>query len=117
MGPAQALAAPLWHPPRLAISVVFCCMKKIEWLTERELMLDGVRFRCELEDFSQKTNAERIFILKNRGALETYATCSQMRHHRTCSSSEYSKAALRPYSHCGYSQTQCHPFGKATADD
>jgi hypothetical protein len=48
-------------------------MKKIDWLSERDFMLDGVKFHCELEDYSQKTNAERIVILKNRGALEPYA--------------------------------------------
>lgn len=47
-------------------------MKPIEWLNERELVVDGVRFRCALDDYSLESNAERLVLLKDREGLEAY---------------------------------------------
>jgi SAM-dependent methyltransferase len=47
-------------------------MKTIEWLSEKELALDGVRFMCSLDDFSLKTNTERLILLKDREGLNSY---------------------------------------------
>jgi len=49
-------------------------MKTIDWLNEREFTIDGVKFYCALDDYSQRTNAARVVILKDRGSLEAYAS-------------------------------------------
>ena len=48
-------------------------MNELEWHGEKEFSVGGVRFLCELNDDSLKTNDERFILLKDRGSLETYA--------------------------------------------
>jgi hypothetical protein len=50
------------------------CVKTLEWLNEREFVIDGVAFQCTLGDYSGKTNRERFVLLKDRAVLEQYAT-------------------------------------------
>jgi SAM-dependent methyltransferase len=49
-------------------------MKPLEWSSEREFTVDGVRFRCDLDDYSAKTDRERFVLLKARTVLDDYAT-------------------------------------------
>jgi SAM-dependent methyltransferase len=49
-------------------------VKTLEWLNEREFVIDGVAFECTLGDYSEKTNRERFVLLKDRAVLEQYAT-------------------------------------------
>jgi SAM-dependent methyltransferase len=47
-------------------------MKPLEWRSERELVVDGVRFECSVDDYTRKTSRDRIVLLKSRGVLEQY---------------------------------------------
>ena len=47
-------------------------MKTIEWKNQTEFSVDGVRFLCSLDDYTRKTDNDRIIILKDRGSLECY---------------------------------------------
>jgi len=47
-------------------------MKPIEWKTPTEFSVDGVNFLCSLDDYTRKTDDERIIILKDRNSLESY---------------------------------------------
>src|SRR5207344_3172992 len=47
-------------------------VKSIAWHSEQEFSIDGVNFLCVQGDYSQKTNSQRIVILKDRGVLDTY---------------------------------------------
>jgi SAM-dependent methyltransferase len=47
-------------------------MKPIEWKNETEFSCDGVKFLCSLDDYTRKTDNDRIIILKDRGSLESY---------------------------------------------
>jgi cephalosporin hydroxylase len=47
-------------------------MKPIEWKNQTEFSVDGVKFFCSLDDYSRKTDNDRIIILKDRGSLESY---------------------------------------------
>jgi SAM-dependent methyltransferase len=47
-------------------------MKPIEWKNQTEFTVDGVKFLCSLDDYTRKTDNDRIVILKDRGSLETY---------------------------------------------
>jgi Methyltransferase domain len=58
-------------------------MKQIEWLSDREFSVDGVRFLCALDDYSLKTNDDRLVILKDRESLESYAAVFSGTHPRT----------------------------------
>jgi cephalosporin hydroxylase len=47
-------------------------MKPIEWKNQTEFSVDGVKFFCSLDDYTRKTDNDRIIILKDRGSLESY---------------------------------------------
>jgi cephalosporin hydroxylase len=47
-------------------------MKAIEWKNETEFSVDDVKFFCSLDDYTRKTNDDRIIILKDRASLESY---------------------------------------------
>jgi SAM-dependent methyltransferase len=47
-------------------------MKMIEWKNQTEFTVDGVNFLCSLDDSTQKTNNNRIIILKDRPSLDSY---------------------------------------------
>lgn len=49
-------------------------MKTLEWSSDREFALGGVRFSCTLGDYTSKTDRERLVLLKERTVLEQYAT-------------------------------------------
>lgn len=49
-------------------------MEHIRWLSDRECTVGGVTFYCSLDDFSRKSDAERLILLKDREVLENYAT-------------------------------------------
>ena len=48
-------------------------MKPIEWKSDTEFSVDGVKFLCSLDDTGRKTNSERIIILKDRASLQSYS--------------------------------------------
>jgi hypothetical protein len=58
-------------------------MKQSEWLSDKEFSVDGVRFLCALDDYSLKTNDDRLVILKDRESLESYAAVFSGIHPRT----------------------------------
>jgi SAM-dependent methyltransferase len=47
-------------------------MKRIEWTSPTEFNVDGIKFFCSLDDYTRKTDNNRIIILKDRGSLESY---------------------------------------------
>jgi len=47
-------------------------MKAIEWKNQTEFSVNGVKFFCSLDDYTRKTDNDRIIILKDRGSLESY---------------------------------------------
>jgi hypothetical protein len=47
-------------------------MKEIEWHNEKEFSVDGVDFRCALDDNTLRTDQQRIIILKDRSVLDNY---------------------------------------------
>jgi cephalosporin hydroxylase len=47
-------------------------MKPIEWKNQTEFSVDGVKFFCSLDDYTRKTDNDRVIILKDRGSLESY---------------------------------------------
>lgn len=47
-------------------------MKPLDWRTEHEFVLEGVRFLCSLDDYNRKTDPDRVIILKDRKSLESY---------------------------------------------
>jgi cephalosporin hydroxylase len=47
-------------------------MKPIEWKNQTEFSVDGVKFFCSLDDYTRKTDDDRIIILKDRDSLESY---------------------------------------------
>ena len=49
-------------------------MNPIEWLSDEEFRVGGVKFLSGLRDYSLKTNDERIVILKDLPSLELYKT-------------------------------------------
>ncbi len=49
-------------------------MKTLNWLNAMEFEIEGVRFKCCVGDYTQKTSAERMILLKDRAVLEQYAT-------------------------------------------
>jgi cephalosporin hydroxylase len=48
-------------------------MKSIQWLSEREFVVEGVTFECTYDDYLRRSTSERFVILKGRGMLEQYA--------------------------------------------
>ena len=48
-------------------------MNDIEWLSENEFCLRGVKFLCSLDDYARQTDDQRVVILKDRSVLENYA--------------------------------------------
>jgi hypothetical protein len=52
-------------------------------LSDKEFSVDGVRFLCALDDYSLKTNDDRLVILKDRESLESYAAVFSGTHPRT----------------------------------
>lgn len=49
-------------------------MKALTWLNEAEFTVEGIKFQCCVNDYTQKTTDERFILLKDRGSLEQYAT-------------------------------------------
>lgn len=49
-------------------------MKPLNWNSETEFEIDGVKFDCTLGDYSRTTTPEKIVILKDRPSLEQYAS-------------------------------------------
>jgi hypothetical protein len=49
-------------------------MKSIEWLSDTEFRVGDVKFLCALDDYTLRTDAERVVILKNRPSLDDYYT-------------------------------------------
>jgi hypothetical protein len=47
-------------------------MKPIEWKSQTEFSVDGVKFFCSVDDYTRKTDNDRIIILEDRGSLESY---------------------------------------------
>lgn len=47
-------------------------MKAIDWISEREFVVNGVTFECTYDDYSRQTDDQRFAILKGRGMLEQY---------------------------------------------
>src|SRR5258708_7222749 len=47
-------------------------MKPIEWKNQTEFSVDCVKFFCSLDDYTRKTDNDRIIILKDRASLESY---------------------------------------------
>jgi cephalosporin hydroxylase len=47
-------------------------MKALTWSSEIEFVVEGVKFQCAVNDYTQKTNAERFILLKDRAVLEQY---------------------------------------------
>jgi SAM-dependent methyltransferase len=47
-------------------------MKPIEWKNETEFSVGGVNFLCSLDDYTRKTDNDRIIILKDRSSLDSY---------------------------------------------
>lgn len=47
-------------------------MKTLNWLNDREFTLDGIRFYCAVDDFSRRTDAEHVVLLKDRATLANY---------------------------------------------
>jgi cephalosporin hydroxylase len=47
-------------------------MKPIEWKNQTEFSVDGVKFFCSIDDYTRKTDNDRIIILKDRDSLESY---------------------------------------------
>jgi hypothetical protein len=54
-------------------------MNPIEWKSETEFVVGGVRFLCSLDDYTRKTDQTQIIILKDRRSLESY--CTVLRNH------------------------------------
>jgi hypothetical protein len=54
-------------------------MNAMEWKSETEFIVGGVRFLCSLDDYARKTDQNRIIILKDRRSLESY--CTVLRNH------------------------------------
>ena len=48
-------------------------MQPIQWQSETEFEVGGLRFLCALNDYTLKTNQDRVVILKNRHDLASYA--------------------------------------------
>lgn len=48
-------------------------MRPIEWLSDKEFSVAGVRFHCALDDYSLRSSEERFVILKGREDLAHYA--------------------------------------------
>lgn len=48
-------------------------MKALDWLNDAEFVLEGVRFRCDVGDYTGKTDSHRFVLLKDRAVLEQYA--------------------------------------------
>lgn len=49
-------------------------MTDLEWISEKEFTCGGVSFLCALDDYTLKTNDERVIILKSREVLDNYVT-------------------------------------------
>lgn len=49
-------------------------MNAMEWKSDTEFVVEGVRFLCSLDDYTRKTDQTRIIILKDRRSLESYYT-------------------------------------------
>jgi SAM-dependent methyltransferase len=49
-------------------------MKALNWSSDMEFDVAGVKFRCMVNDYTLKTNEERFILLKDRAVLEQYAT-------------------------------------------
>lgn len=49
-------------------------MNEIEWKSGSEFSVGGVDFLCSIDDFSRKSTADRIVILKARSVIDEYAT-------------------------------------------
>lgn len=47
-------------------------MKNIEWLSDKQFSVDGVKFLNCLDDYSLKTDDDRVVILKDRNVLDNY---------------------------------------------
>jgi hypothetical protein len=48
-------------------------VKQLEWKNDREFTLDGVEFMCSPDDFSRRTDGNRLVLLKDRATLDNYA--------------------------------------------
>jgi hypothetical protein len=48
-------------------------MKQLEWLSDAEFAVGGVKFHCAHADYTLETDPERCVPPKSRDALETYA--------------------------------------------
>jgi predicted O-methyltransferase YrrM len=49
-------------------------MRALNWLNEAEFTVEGISFRCCVNDYTQKTTNERFILLKDRETLEQYAS-------------------------------------------
>jgi hypothetical protein len=49
-------------------------MKQLQWFSDREFSVDGVRFLCAFDDYSLKTSDERFVILKKQEDFANYTT-------------------------------------------
>jgi hypothetical protein len=72
--PSRVAAKPRDRAPRASgecspTVTVERLMNQLEWHGEKDFSVDGVRFRCELNDHSAKTTDERFILLKDRDVL------------------------------------------------
>lgn len=49
-------------------------MKEIVWNNDNEFTMDGVDFYCTMDDYSLKTDDNRVILLKNKAVLDNYLT-------------------------------------------
>jgi SAM-dependent methyltransferase len=49
-------------------------LKPLKWSSESEFKINGVNFLCALGDYSQKTNREKIVLLKDRPSVEKFVS-------------------------------------------
>jgi cephalosporin hydroxylase len=47
-------------------------MKPLNWSSETEFSVNGCKFLCSLDDYTRKSDAERLIILKDRRSLGSY---------------------------------------------